>query len=222
MSKINDNIYFNILNSSNPDKNYEIFWLGMKDCVMKFADKEIIKEITNTTILLNEHQKNKNYNEIYNLIHHFFDLYSKKICLIAMQDSIMSVWYTYLYLKRWKRLDDNFNTESLELSLFFQIGLMLKKKFSVEFLIRTTIQICLIEKELNELNQLIQINQLNQLKLNLIEMLFEKSILEKNIGIIDLLKKYINLSKYVKSNINLKVHSTTKGYKLLKILNNLD
>jgi len=179
-----------------PDKEFENFWLNLKDFINELPSREIINICNNLSNELNEHQKNKEYNIIFYKINDFLNKNIKKISVILILNFNSSKNLSKKFIKlikKWTFLSPKFNTDVIEYDLL---------RFS---------------KKINTDNDTFK-NILEYINTNDLNKLFQYSLDSHNVYILDLLKKYIDINEYIESCIYKNLLDTLNGSCLIDIL----
>lgn len=107
-NKLNKEIERVIVNN-NPDKEIEVFWLGLKQSITNFMKiYNIDVPIHTWSNLLNWYQQNKDYENIKIHIHIFISYYAVNIFKFADSYHTSILWTN---VKRWNKITDNFRFE---------------------------------------------------------------------------------------------------------------
>jgi hypothetical protein len=179
-----------------PDKEFEIFWLNLKDFINDLSSEEITNICNNLSNELNEHQKNKEYNIIFYKINDFLNKNIKKISVILILDfnNLKNSSKKFIKLiKKWTYLSPKFNTDVIEYDL-----LRFSKKINTD------------NDTFKKILDYINTNDLNKL--------FQYSLDYHNVYILDLLKKYIDINEYIESCIYKNLLDTLNGSCLIDVL----
>ncbi len=169
------NKFTNIINSNNPDKYMEYFWLLFKTICSYNINRKTRIEIESKSEILNEYQKSEDYIKIFEEIHNFINTNIN----IIIGDMIMNGKNVDLEnllrcIKLWKEIDTTFTPASLE----FEI-LKIVKSINIDK-IKISVNKYLSTKKYDDLM-----------------VLFENAIEENHVFLIDILKKYIDIYAYL-------------------------
>jgi|688.fasta_scaffold90529_2 hypothetical protein len=179
-----------------PDKEFENFWLNLKDFINELSSIEITIICNNLSNELNEHQKNKEYNIIFYKINDFLNKNIKKISVILISDFNNSKNLSKKFIKlikKWTQLLPKFNTDVIEYDL-----LRFSKKINTN------------NDTFKKILDYINTNDLNKF--------FQYSLDSHNVYILDLLKKYIDINEYIESCIYKNLLDTLNGSCLIDVL----
>ena len=211
MSSISESAtHNNILSSDNPDKQYEYFWLTFKDAIIEHLPSDLKINIVNLSSTLNQLQKEKKYDKIFELISNFMNTHIKEICHhILISKNYNAVWFLQINIRRWCRINEIFDTNTIDIKLCFILSNCMKKDFNnIEELFLKII----------ELVKLYNIPDVNRVYItNNIEDIFSFGIENKLTLLLDELRIYVNLEKFKKDGIDLKIHKHTKSIKFLNL-----
>ena len=107
--KNNDKKCAEILSSSNPDKDYEFFWLTFKNSIIPYVGKDVdmIKKFSKSLDVL---QKEKKYDEIKDEITIFLYKHAESIAAhLIFSSCYVTCMHFTVNMKRWKKIDDEFD-----------------------------------------------------------------------------------------------------------------
>jgi hypothetical protein len=172
----------NLLNTNNPDKDIEYFWITFKMCCKKIVNRTILNMIDKLSTDLNAYQQKKDFKSIYENIHLFItENINYIVCDTIINGDIEDAKNVHLCIVRWKRVSPSFDLSTLEYDLLRII------------------------KNLNEENDNIRthikyyIQDPSDIKLIT---LFELAIRERFVCLIDVLKKYVDIHTYIDCKMN--------------------
>lgn len=189
--------YINLLNTNNPDKDIEYFWLTFKLCCAKFVNRVMLIMIDKLSTELNMHQLNRDFKSIYEDIYLFMmDNINYIICDAIVNCDTICAKELYVCITRWKRLSPSFNFSTLEYDLLRIIKNLDDDNEKIRSKIQSYVQ------DPTDINLLI---------------LFELAINEKCVCLIDVLKKYVDIHTYIECKIN-KTIDLLVGHNLIQFL----
>jgi hypothetical protein len=171
-----------ILNTNNPDKDIEYFWITFKMCCKKIVNRAILIMFDKLSTDLNLYQQREDFKRIYEDIDLFItENINYIICDVINNGDIQDAKNVHLCIMRWKRISPSFDLSTLEYDLLRII------------------------KNLNEENDSIRTHIKNYIQdsseIKLIS-LFELAIREKFVCLIDVLKKYVDIHTYIDCKMN--------------------
>lgn len=216
--------YDNILKTNNPDKKIEHFWLTFKDSIKNSIDEKDKEELDSISSILNKLQLEKKYDMIEQYIRdHIIKIGFKMIA----NDNYYKLGHLIKNLSRWDSIIDEF------LNVEYAIKMYPQKLCNYNILFYCLLRIyyshrlkILDSKSDNKNNfrfQLIDNIKLFAKENNIIYLdnIFNIAIENNIFGIIDKLKKFVDVKKFIKPNIKLtdKFIEMSKGNKLHKKLN---
>ena len=103
MNKMNKEIE-QVLINDNPDKEIEIFWLGFKQSVINFMNKNKLEiPISSWSSILNWYQEKKDYSNIKKHIQIFISYYCIYIFKVNDSYNTSILWSN---IKRWNKIND--------------------------------------------------------------------------------------------------------------------
>lgn len=205
-----DHLY--ILQSDNPDKEYEYFWMVFKKSIETLVSPKMKAIIDEYSDVLNKMQKKKEYTKILEKIKEFIDEYLDTVALyvIAYGSSVNFMRFkTNVY--RWKKIDTGDDvTDCLEINIVITLANYCKKmdrKYEIIMpLFKDYALKCLDPKISNE-DEAMYIAQI-----------FEFALKNKLGTIVCLLKDYVDLTPYIKPGVSMARYANARSHKLLQIL----
>lgn len=203
-----ENNLLDISQSSNPDKNLEFFWLVFKNSINKFIPKQLQLTIQSYSDELNKLQKLEQYNEIKIKITTFMNDNTDVICkFLLLNGKYTDLLHMYTNIHRLKKNDSSFDTSTmLNTTLLLIIATYYKKKYIK------------VDEIYNLIKEYIGLPEHSNESYNKLEKLFEFGITNKQTMILDNLRNFVDIEKYIKPEFNTSKYKTAKSLNLLKIL----
>lgn len=218
--------YSYILETSNPDKKYEFFWLGFKDSVNNWLNvmalpngKKFKDELTQISEEFNQLQSVEKYNEILIGIQKYLIYVGTQLFLKQNPNNEQHYYHFQIYmtnLKRWKKwserdlipdkpekdiTDEEKNIKIGAIYINIGYGLIKKKqKYVTELNIISNYQANYYDHNLNQLYKLLDIG-----------------LQQKNLIILREINKIISVFQYANEKDLLECAKTLKSLKMMKI-----
>lgn len=189
-----------------PDKDIELFWLGLKNSMINFYyNKKIKRPIKKWSGFLNKLQKEEKYEKIEENIRNYISLYGIDVMRYndMYQFSILKT-----NIKRWNNISHKYDFIKTETKKYYNIIFLLidiyeklNEKLSKEDMIifSSEIELLIMYEDFNDLIDL--------------------SIKYRLESIIDKLSKYIDIIYIINEKCNLNLKSQISGRKLFKLYN---
>ena len=191
--------------SQNSDKDYEYFWMTLKDILLNFTNSELGKDMNIVSDILNTLKKNKKYSEISCYINKFILENIDEICsllILTQNPTYISRFITNV--KKWIVLMEERKNQLFIDNFLFNFLVVLngyiKHSKKIKY-IELSHLICQYHKKLIDL-----------------DVIFLYSINNKLVSMVDFLKDYINLQKYFCNFDNYNINKKTKGLKLIQVI----
>ncbi len=204
--------HIDLLKSDKPDREYEYFWLVFKKFVRPFLLPRMCSIIDELSESLNFLQQKKEYELILKRIQFFIDDYLDTIALCIMQTGNpvnFLKFRTTIY--RWKRIDSNFkDIDCLETSIVLTMANYQKncnKKYNLVIPLFVKYATITLDTNTSAEEHYMCLKEI-----------FEFALSNKIIGIVYVLKDYIELTPYIKENIVIKKYMNARPHKLIKVL----
>lgn len=121
-----------ILESNNPDKQMEYFWLTFKDSIISHIGEANRLKITNFSDKLNVLKENKKYEAIKEEISNYMKNNIGVICeFIIKSKKFVAIMHLHTNITRWKNIDESFQhyiENSVLVNFVFVLSKMYKKQ----------------------------------------------------------------------------------------------
>jgi hypothetical protein len=191
-----------ILQTNNPDKHIEYFWITFKEQLKLILTDDERIEIDQISLTLNNLQKEQKYKEIENYIYNHIEQYGWHV---IKNQNLKLIRYLSISLKRWKKISQTkFNTR--EFYIIFDLYNFIILNYTKEERIYTVI---------NNLSNYLDDREKN------INVIFNIFLEENKHGLIDKIKSLINFKKlYPNKNINKNINKMC-GRKICNLIKNL-
>lgn len=203
--------FYTILESKNPDKELEFFWLVFKDNVIKYVGDVNAKHMIKLSNTLNDLQSKEKYDEIKIKISDFLNNHIDTICIfILLSKNKHAILHLHTNIIRWTKQDDKFKQT-------------IKKTFSVKTIIIVS---KLIKRKNNHLTNLLTL-LIKYIKLHTLDKysndcfdacvnLFEYSVKNNISSICKLIASHIDFMIYTDDENECQQYRNMKGNKLVK------
>jgi hypothetical protein len=119
-----------ILESNDPDKEFEYFWLSLKKIINNQSNNTLINQIKIISDILNCHKVKNEYKMIFYKINDFLKKYISEI-ISTMLDKYIETSKNIIYINeildiinRWKKISPNFNLDLMEINLLKYIKMI--------------------------------------------------------------------------------------------------
>lgn len=198
--------YSYILDSKNPDKKIEYFWLTLKDCFVEYLNEKQKTKIKQLSKDLDTFQQLKEFNNIIYLITKFLETEFTTISwTVIFNLDYTIVAYLLKNIKRWNLLNESITKYDKYSFAFLNILRICEKKISENKNVYKKVpdyvkQVAKFELEDN-------INEAT----DIVYLLAEYAIKNNMVGIIDYIRPLYSLNKYFDTN-------TDKYFKTKKLL----
>lgn len=193
-----------ILNTKQPDKELEYFWLTFKNSIIKCIDVKLVEYIKKISDELNELQKIEKYDDIKNKISEFMNKYIESICKeVIAKGEYYTISHLETNINRWTKYDNQFS-EYIEKLFFVKASIIISKihkknKSAILYVIKNIVK---LQKE-----------QIYTIYTDL----FEYAVKNNMSLLAELVAPYINFNKYVnETDKNIHNYKYMKGLKLIK------
>jgi len=204
--------HLDLLKSDKPDKEYEYFWLVFKKFVRPFLPPSMCTIIDELSESLNFLQQKKEYGFILKRIQFFIDDHLDTIALyIMLTGNPVNFLKFRTSIYRWKRIDSSFkDTDCLETSIVLTMANYQKncnKKYNMVVPLFVKYAKIILDTNTSAEEHYVCLREI-----------FEFALCNKIIGIVYVLKDYIDLTPYVKENVVIKKYMHARPHKLIKVL----
>lgn len=118
-----------ILESNDPDKDFEYFWMSLKEIINKLSNNILKNQINLTSNLLNSHKKKKEYTIIFYKINDFLKRNIHDIISVIIEKYIESsnniniIDDIIFVINKWKKISPTFNSDLMEINLLKYVKL---------------------------------------------------------------------------------------------------
>jgi hypothetical protein len=203
--KDNDRKCANVLSSSNPDKDYEFFWLTFKNSVIPYLGSNSIN-IKKFSNMLNDLQKEKKYDDIRENISDFMYINIDIIAKHILRSSCFVLFMRCnVNIARWGKIDNEFAcdiSDPIEFEWVNNIRVLgkmgIKKHHHKEYV-------------LNELKVICTTKDYTKL--------FEYGVKNNLSSVVKMCSSHIDLQKYLPESY-VKKYGQSKGSKLIRLIKN--
>ena len=196
------------------DKHLEDFWLSFKDSIYSYLDESQKRHINNTSVKLNGLKANEQYHKILKIEQTIYEYLEKMSKYFVANDMDYQASILKTNIKRWNKLSS---------SIYKEIDILEEEDYNLNigFDILDIYLKC-ARKNKTALKDLICLYAQNPSNSYLI-LIVNQAIREENYGVIEKLRPYINIKKFLKHdsyyhNDLTKLHQV----KIRKLINHLE
>jgi len=213
-----------ILNTNNIDKEYEFYWIIFKNNIIYLNSNEINNDVNKLSIILNKMQKNKEYNDIKINISNFLLTHLENMCNISLiSNNADNIYKVYNLTNSWIKIESDFLNKYND---YISNG-NVKNIISYDLLIVMNNYIKnnyeMYDNTKNYVTQII-LSIIGGEDYNIyLNKLFIVCIKKNAVSLFDLIRKHVDLKKYIKDILNINDKEVNKyinmsSNKLIKLL----
>ena len=176
------NYYKKILETNNPDKHLEYFWLNFKDAIFNVLDDDEKRDITMLSNKLNILQKDKKYDDIKDFIEEHFQKFGWRY----MRRTFYNKDDTFINIKKWKKIYNKtiLNKNYTKFDILFDIYISVYNKNNTKDYDKDILELIVSYQDKEDIDKEIILKKIILICVN-----------NKQYGIIDKIKYIYNLNR---------------------------